>query len=232
MHKVKYNSITDGQPFVVTDKADAFSRGKPLPFETVVEHGKSVVIKFNHDGNKGSDPADEGEKRKQHQANHINRLPECVAQCKLDAPHCIFHKLGHAEGKVAAFHYGFGFFAQPGKYRRADNEKKIFEQRKIKHHLYQPENNAGESEKKTQPGVLNFLQPHVEPGSLGKVINGRGGSFAKEIHADGEKHGIKQAGDENPFPEPVPDDELMRFKIGLDGYDDFFEQSLNLGKYS
>jgi hypothetical protein len=29
----------------------------------------------------------------------------------------------------------------------------------------------------------------------------------------------------------VPDDELMRFKIGLDGYDDFFEQSLNLGKY-
>lgn len=64
-----------------------------------------------------------------------------------------------------------------------------------------------------------------------QVVNGRSGCFTKKIHTDNKQKSIKKTGNKNPFPESVLHDEMMRFNIGLDSYDNFLKQDLNLGKY-
>jgi hypothetical protein len=51
----------------------------------------------------------------------------------------------------------------------------------------------------------------------------------EKIHAHHKHNGVYNAGDQDPFPQPVLPDEFMGFEISLYGYDDFFEQHLHLG---
>jgi len=97
--------------------------------------------------------------------------------------------------------------------------------------LYYPENNSGECEEETQPAVLKTLQPGIESCSMCEIINNSSRSFAKKIHTDCEKYGVQQTRNHNPFPKLVFYNELVGFKIGLNGYDNFFQQDIDLCKY-
>ena len=48
------------------------------------------------------------------------------------------------------FNDGFGFPAQVGKHRRADDQADVLKERKVKKQQGQPENNTGESEQESQ----------------------------------------------------------------------------------
>lgn len=67
---------------------------------------------------------------------------------------------------------------------------------------------------------------------MGQVINNSSCSFSEKIHADHEKDCIQQTREYNPFPKPVLDYKMMSLKIGLDGYDNFFKQGIDLCKYN
>ena len=75
------------------------------------------------------------------------------------------------------------------------------------------------------------LQPAIKTCGMGQIIYNSRGGFTKKIHADGKKDSIKQTGDNNPFPEFMFYNKLVRFKIGLDRYDDFLQQDIDLCKY-
>jgi hypothetical protein len=64
-----------------------------------------------------------------------------------------------------------------------------------------------------------------------QVINNSRCRLSKKIHADRKKNGINQTGENDPFPKPVFYNKIMCLKIGLNSYDDFFQQDLDLCKY-
>jgi hypothetical protein len=47
-------------------------------------------------------------------------------------------------------------------------------------------------------------------------------SAPEEIYPRNKKDRIEDTGDEDPLPEPVCPDEVVRFAIGLEGYNDLF----------
>jgi hypothetical protein len=48
------------------------------------------------------------------------------------------------------------------------------------------------------------------------------GGFPEEVHAHAEEDSIQDAGEYDPFPQPMLTDELMSLVIGLEGYDNLF----------
>jgi hypothetical protein len=50
------------------------------------------------------------------------------------------------------------------------------------------------------------------------------GRLPEEIHTGGEEDGIEDTGDEDPFPKVVLADEVVRLDVGLESYNNFFEQ--------
>ena len=56
------------------------------------------------------------------------------------------------------------------------------------------------------------------------------GRTAEEIHACHKKYSIDNTRNNDPFPEFMLPDKLVYFSKGLDGYDYFFEQAVNLNE--
>lgn len=48
--------------------------------------------------------------------------------------------------------------------------------------------------------------------------------FPKKVHTKRKKYSIYNPGNENPFPQSVFYNEAVRFKIGLNSNNNFFEQ--------
>lgn len=53
--------------------------------------------------------------------------------------------------------------------------------------------------------------------------DGSGGD-PEEVDPYDEQDGVQDTGDNDPLPQLMPGDELMRFDVRLEGYDKFFEQ--------
>ena len=82
---------------------------------------------------------------------------------------------------------------------------------------------AAHDEEEAEGGALAVLQEFVdmhEPAEIAYDIS-RGGP--EEIEADAEEYGIEYSGNEDPFPDLVFRDKVMRFDVTLECYDDFFE---------
>ena len=48
------------------------------------------------------------------------------------------------------------------------------------------------------------------------------------VHANSKQKHVNNSGNQYPLPQPVLSNKVVRIKIGLDGYDDFFQQILDL----
>lgn len=69
-----------------------------------------------------------------------------------------------------------------------------------------------------------FLQPAVDTDQVAEIIYGSVAGSQEEIHAGHEKNHVQDARYDDPSPEFMLPDELVCFEIGLEGYDDLFEQ--------
>ena len=72
------------------------------------------------------------------------------------------------------------------------------------------------------------MDPARETGDSGEVFNYICCRSTKKIYADSEKNSINDSGYDDPFPKLVNLYETVRFRIGLDGYNNFFQQNINL----
>lgn len=79
-------------------------------------------------------------------------------------------------------------------------------------------------EEEAEGGALLVLQEPRDMQKFTQLMYGACGRCPEEVEADAEKDGIKYAGDEDPFPDLMFGDKMMRFDIRLKGYDDLFEQ--------
>jgi hypothetical protein len=84
---------------------------------------------------------------------------------------------------------------------------------------------ATHQEKKAYHGALPMVKETLNAEGPAAPGDGRIGRLQEKIHADTEEDRIDDAGDHDPLPQPMFADELMRFDIRLEGYDNFFEQS-------
>src|SRR5690348_11444205 len=105
-----------------------------MPFATVIEHGKTIIVAFYKEGDQWGYPPDHGKKRKDQQRDRIHGLPQRISKCQFDTPPDIFHQLLKAEREFLILDEGFRFFTQVGEYGRTYNEKQVFEERKIEEH--------------------------------------------------------------------------------------------------
>jgi len=71
-----------------------------------------------------------------------------------------------------------------------------------------------------------MIEETVDAGETGQPGYGIIGGGPEKIHADAEQDGIRDAGDKDPLPQPVFGNKLVRPGIRLEGYYNFFEQSL------
>ena len=73
-----------------------------------------------------------------------------------------------------------------------------------------------------------FLEPHFNTDLFAQPAHGIVGRKQEEIKSEYEKYGIDDTRYQDPFPQPVHPDEPVCFGIGLDGYNNFFEQIVDL----
>jgi hypothetical protein len=90
------------------------------------------------------------------------------------------------------------------------------------------DHDAAHDKKEAQRGALPVLEEAVDVYKMAEGADGGRGGFPKEIHTDTEKDRVQDARDQDPFPQLVFADEMVRFHVRLKGYDDFFEQDLFL----
>jgi hypothetical protein len=79
VQSIEDHAIADGQAFVLADIRRAGGWRHLVTAAAIVQHGKSIVITFHKDADNGGDPADDGDERKDQQANQIDGLPQRVA---------------------------------------------------------------------------------------------------------------------------------------------------------
>ena len=131
VHEVEHNAIADSKTFMFTYELDTFGGGELMPFAAVVKHGEAVIIAFHKEGKNRYDPSYNRDEAQDQQSDHVHGLPEHIAEGQFDTATHIFQNLRPVEGEVFPVEDGICFFAEIGEYRRAENEEKIFEQRKI-----------------------------------------------------------------------------------------------------
>ncbi len=224
MHEVKNKAVADGQALMPGNENNAFSRRKFIPLAAVIHHGEPVIITFHEKGDQRCDPAHYRQQGKQHEAYHVNRLPQCITKGKPDAPPGIFHQLCKVEREIPSFNNGGCFFTQVRKYRRANDEEHVFKQREVKKDHDQPEHHAGHHEQKAEQAASLLLQPGLQANLVTDPAHGIVGRNNEKINSRRKKQHVNNAGYQNPFPQVVLPDKLVRFRIGLDGYNDFFQQ--------
>ena len=132
------------------------------------------------------------------------------------------------KGKLFAFDDAGSFFAEITKYRRANDEIKIFEQRKIEIKQNKPQCYSSHNKQKTQPIVTFFLQPCFQANFFAEPCYRTVGRQDKKIKTDAKQYAINDTGDQDPFPQPVLANKIMRIEKRLYGNDDFFEQAVDL----
>ena len=69
-----------------------------------------------------------------------------------------------------------------------------------------------------------MVQPFIDTDHPAEPGDGGIGRFPEKIHAHTKQDRIQDARDHDPLPQLMFGDELMRFSIRLEGYNNFFEQ--------
>lgn len=87
------------------------------------------------------------------------------------------------------------------------------------------DHDAAHQKKETEDGALLVVEEAFDADHVAEPGDGGIGRLPEKVYAYAEQDGIQDAGDEDPFPELMFADEMMRFDIRLEGYNNFFEQS-------
>jgi len=232
VHPIEDHAVADRQAFVPADIGDAGGGRQPLAFATIVQHGEPVIIALYKHRNEGCDPADQGEEGEDEDGDGIDCLPQGIAEGEADAPSHVLPELG-GELDVLLFSVdqGFGLFAQVGEYGGADDQEEIFEQREVEEDQHQPHHDASHEKKKAEEGALPVVEEAFNTDHPAKPGDGGIIGFPEEIHADDKEDRIYHPRDQDPFPQPMLTDELVRLDVGLEGYYNFFEQGAFLFVY-
>jgi hypothetical protein len=72
------------------------------------------------------------------------------------------------------------------------------------------------------------MDPARKAGYASQVFNYICRRSSKKIHAKSEKSCINDSGNDDPFPKLVSLYENVCFRIGLESYNNFFQQNINL----
>ena len=223
MHSVKDHPVADCQAFMLADEGDAGGRRQFVSFAAIVQHGKSIIIAFYESRDDGCDPANQGEKGKDEDGYGVHGLPEAVAKGQANASLHIPPQLPELEGVVFfPVDEGLCLFAEIGKDGGADDQEQIFEQGKIEEYQDQSHHDASHEEDKAQEGALLVVQPFIDTDHPAEPGDGGIGGLPEKIHTHTKEQGIKDTGDNDPFPQPMLTDELMSLVVGLEGYDNLF----------
>jgi len=110
MHQVKYQTVADGKTASLTDESNTGRRRQIVPFTTIIQHGKSIVITFDEPGDHRCDPSYNRNKGKQEDGNRIDRLPETVADGQGNTATYVAKVNGSVKYKFPSFDDGFCFF--------------------------------------------------------------------------------------------------------------------------
>jgi hypothetical protein len=122
-----------------------------------------------------------------------------------------------------AMYQRFGALAQIGEERRADDEEEIFKEAEIEEDEGEVNHHAAHNEEEAEGGALAMLKEPIGMHEPAEVAHGDGGRCPEEINADTEKDRIEYPGYQDPFPELMFRDEMVRFDVTLERYNDFFE---------
>ena len=95
---------------------------------------------------------------------------------------------------------GFRLPAQVSKNGRPNDKAYVFEEREVKQHQRQPEDDSRKSKEETKKAVLEFRDPVAKMKDMCEVFDNICGRFTKEIHRSNEECGIDQARYHHPFP--------------------------------
>ena len=221
MKSVEDHSVADGEAFPLVDIGDAGAR-REMAAATVVEHREPIVVAFDENADDGGDPADEGNKGEEKDADDIHGLPQAVADGEADA---VEHIL--AEGAVEshriflAVKEGVGLFAEVGEQGGADDEHEVFEKGEVKKDEYEVDHEAAHDEEEAEDGAALMLEEAVDAEAAEPGYDDAGG-IPEEVYSDDKKYRVQDTGDDDPLPKVVGPDEVMRFRIGLEGDNDFF----------
>jgi hypothetical protein len=96
---------------------------------------------------------------------------------------------------------------------------------KIKEDEDEVDHQAAHDEEEGQECALTMLQEPVDVYEMAERGDDGGGGDPEKIQPDDEQDSVQDARDQYPFPQAVLGNEVMRFDIGLEGYNYFFEQS-------
>jgi hypothetical protein len=86
------------------------------------------------------------------------------------------------------------------------------------------DHNSAHEEEEAERGALPVMEEMVDADDAAERGYRRAGRLPKEIHADAEEDRVEHPRDNDPLPQLVFGDELMGLYIGLEGYDNFFQQ--------
>ena len=75
VHAIEDHTIADGEPFPLADISDAGGGCEVVAAAAVVEHRETIIITFNENTDDGGDPAGEGDKGEDEDADDVHRLP-------------------------------------------------------------------------------------------------------------------------------------------------------------
>jgi len=228
VHPIKYQSIPDGQPFVLTDVRDGGGLGQIVSLTAIVEHGKPIIIAFYKSRNNGCDPAYQGYKGEDKNGYGVYCLPKAVADGQPDASaHVVQHRLC-LKTVFLAIDQRLCPLAEIGKDGGADDEEQIFEQGKIKEQEHEPYHHLPHHEQEGKASALLMMEPSSDAGELPQPGDGGAGGFQEKIHAYTKEEGIEYPGDKDPFPQFVLGDKVMGLGVGLESYDYFLKQNEKL----
>jgi len=218
---VEDDPVADGKAFALVDKGDG-GVGCQVAAATVVEHRETIIIAFDEDADDGGDPAGKGDKGKEEDTDEVHGLPQGVADGEADAAEHIpaepvveFHRI------FLAVEEGVGLFAEVGEQRSADDEHEVFEEGEVKEDEYEVDHEAAHDEEIIEDGAAFTLEKAVDA-EAAEPGDDNAGRIPEEVHADEEQDGVEDTGDDDPLPQAVGPDEVMRFCIGLEGDNDFF----------
>lgn len=201
VHAIEDHAVTDGETLVLADIGDTGAGGEIMAFAAVVKHGESIIMAFHKGGDDGSDPAYEGDKGQDKDRDRIYRLPEGIADGEPDAAPAVEQELPvEPEMEILAVDERFGLLAEIGEQRRADDQKEIFEKRKIKEDQDEVDHDAAHQEEEAEDRALAVMQETVDADDLAKPGHGGAGRLPEKIHADAEQDRIEDSRNDDPLP--------------------------------
>ena len=153
-------------------------------------------------------------------------MPEGIAQGQFDAPANILQQLLKIKRKIFPGKDRLRFLTQVSKQRRTNDQENVFKQGEIKEYQQYPDHHLTQYKNKAQEATALAHQPAVDAQCMTQVSNCGAGRSPEKDHTGYKQQGIQDARNYDPFPQPVFGNEPVSPEIGLNSYNDFFQQVL------